>query len=290
MSTREAKTNTIIKNIFNEFVYGGHLLSLSDASVVLALTILLKKPISWPLLLITYLIPQVVYSFDHIKELKDDKETNPERAGYLEKTKTIYPLLAAVYLIILVLTAVVYSNIGTILLVIFIGVSGVLYPKSLTKKIVGFKNYYVGIISAIALSFLPFFYYNLSLNSLFVSLAVFAFLRLFLNTVYFDFKDYESDKKQGLKTLVVTLGKDKTVMLLSIINIISVLVIVASVLLFGLPSYALGLVLVAPYSFVYLFLANKLNEFQLRKISYLMVDGEYILWPLLILMFGSINK
>lgn len=290
MWVKKLKNNKIISSIFSEFVYGGHLLSLSDASIVLAITILFDKPISLPLLVITYLMPQIVYLFDHIKELKDDKETNPERVSHMEKMKKAYPVLLVIYLVLLFSLLLVYANVNTLILVIVIGLGGIYYPKNLTKKIVGFKNYYVGVLSAFALCFLPFFYYGLTLNSLFILFSLFAFSRLFLNTIYFDIKDQKSDKDKGLKTIVVTMGLDKTIVLLSVINVLSSVIIVGLILFYDAPVYIVGMLFVTAYSFIYLLLTKKLKGYQLRRISYLMVDGEYLLWPILLIISKDIYK
>lgn len=282
------KINTTLKSIWGEFIYGGHLLSLSDASIVFAIMILFDKPVSLPLLVIAYLIPQVIYSLDHIKEFQGDKETNPERVEHLEKNIVTYRFMAVIYLVLMFSLLVIYSNVNTMVLVIAVGVGGILYPKNLTKKIIGFKNYYVGLLSAFGLCFLPFFHYGLNFDSLFLAVVLFALSRLFLNTVFFDLKDYEADKKNGLKTIVVALGLNKTIIFLSAVNLLSAVIIIKSVYFSIIPSYALGLLFVVIYSFVYLFLAKKLSAPQLRAISYLMVDGEYLFWPILILIFKEI--
>ncbi len=288
VAKKQSNFSRILTGIWDEFVYGGHLLSVSDASMVLAIIIILDKPVSWQLVSIAYLIPQTVYSLNHMKELKVDKRTNPERVLYLERTIRIYPFVVTLYIVLLVGFLLYLSNLSVIILVLFIGLAGILYPKEITKKIVGFKNYYVGLFSAAAACLLPCIFYRLTNSSMYMYLCLFIFLRLFLNTIYFDIKDYDSDKERGLKTIAVYLGIKKTVLLLSIINIVSGLVIIGLVLMKMTSYFTLGLAFVSLYSFIYLRITDKLNGPKLRQISYLMVDGEYIFWPIFLLIFKVI--
>mgnify|MGYP001562821980 CR=1 FL=1 len=68
----------ILKTIWKEFVYGGHLLSLGAASIVFTSAILLEIKITWDCLLVVYLGAQIIYLYNRYKEFKKDSLTNPE--------------------------------------------------------------------------------------------------------------------------------------------------------------------------------------------------------------------
>ena len=76
----------------NEFIYGAHYLSLGYPALFLSLIILLDLPINYIVLIVTYLIPLIIYSFNYQKELDKDVITNPEKVKYLKKRK-IFPYL-----------------------------------------------------------------------------------------------------------------------------------------------------------------------------------------------------
>lgn len=54
----------ILKFIWNEFIYGGHLPSLGAAAIVLFSGILLNIKITWDCLLITYFIFYLIYLYN----------------------------------------------------------------------------------------------------------------------------------------------------------------------------------------------------------------------------------
>lgn len=272
----------IIKICWDEFVYGGHLLSLGASAIVLSATVMLDQRISIPLLVICYLIAQIVYTFNHYKELKGDIETNPERATHLEKLKGILPFIIIFYISLLIFLLVVFSNIQTILFVFFLAILGLLYPKNLTKKIIGFKNLYVSFFWALASASLPYFFFSINLSSFFYLFFLFVLMRWLLNTIYFDLKDIDGDEKDNLKTIPVVIGVNKTLRLLFVCNLFSGVFVLYAIYTGVFKIASAGLLATIIYSAFYLYKTKKLNSEEIRKVSYIMVDGEYLLWPLLL--------
>jgi 4-hydroxybenzoate polyprenyltransferase len=160
-------------------------------------------------------------------------------------------------------------------------VFGIYYPKNLTSKIIGFKNLYVSLFWALSIVFLAL-YTNSKFEPTLLILFIFVFLRFIVSTVFFDLKDIESDKKEGLKTIPTVFGLRETTRLLNIVNLVSVLLLVGAILFRILPVYSASLVLFFFYDLYYVTWGAKKEKGVLRFISYVVVDGEYIFWPIII--------
>lgn len=277
--------NKILKRFWNEFIYGGHLLSLGASGIIYTIMLIFNLKASIALLLIMYLMPQIIYSFDHLKGVEKDAKTNPERTKYFQAQKNKNIALIIFYIIALLGVLIYLKNWEIALFVFSINIFGMLYPiffKNFTKKIPAFKNIFVAFVWAFTPIILIFLYYNFFSLGLLL-LFIFIFLRWIINTSFFDIKDMGSDKDIFIKTLPVILGKNKTINFLHIINILSIAPIVIGIWLNILPSFSLGLLTFYFYSFYYLEQAKK-DRINISFLSYILADGEYILWPIIILL------
>jgi len=78
-------------------------------------------------LLIAYLVPLVVYSYNYYEELEKDMATNPERAGHLSKKIKLYPVLFGVYMSLLLLLLLLYANYVFTIFILILLSCGILY-------------------------------------------------------------------------------------------------------------------------------------------------------------------
>lgn len=278
-----------IKKIFafakNEFIYGGHLLSLGAASIVFTSAVLLDTRITWDFLLVAYLIFYVIYAYNKLRELGIDLITNPKRTEHIEKyTKySLVGLLIAVVVTVFILAR--YGNFFSMLFGITILVGGVLYTecfKKFTKNIVGFKSFYVSFIWAALVPFLAL-YYNLQFSISLFLMFLFVFLRLMVNTIFFDIKDIESDNSRHLKTVPIIMGEKGVLNFLQILNLLSFVPLVVGVHYKIIPEISLVLLIFSLYSFFYLYLVRS-QKTNIQELSYSVVDGEYILWSLVLIL------
>lgn len=278
-----------LKKIFDGFVYGGHLLSLGSSGIVLSGAMIMGIKIDFGILAIPYLLSQIVYNVDHYKDKKKDFEANPERSNYLAGKRIKYMLIF--YAVALVLVLMLMANIQTILMILAVMLFGAFYPKQLTRKITGFKSLYVSFFWAMSLVYLML-YSNTSFNWAFCIFVIYVFMRFIISTVFFDFKDIAPDSKDGLKTVPVVLGYDGAVHFINSVNFISTVIIVAAAIFEIIPVYAFSFLILFFYDWYYINFSSNKSEKQLRFISYVMVDGEYILWPLIMLVakvvFGAL--
>lgn len=285
------KVTKILNLIWNEFLYGGHLMALGAASIILVSAVLLNVEISWDILLIVYLLFQSFYIYNRFKEIKIDELTNPERTKYLKKVAYVKtaPIILVVVIVLLLASLIYFSYWKTIIFALFLLVAGLLYTdifKKLTKKIPLFKDFYVASFFPALVIFLMI-YYSYSFDDLVLSilmLAIFFFLKGFTLQFFLDLKDKESDERMQLKTLPVILGEKKTFYLLMVFSIFTAIPIIISLYFGILPFYSIMLFLTIPFNFYCFNLAKQKDYF-----SYVLASGELILWSILILIGKGIS-
>lgn len=283
-------SNKFIKFVYEEFIYGGHLLSFSAIGVILISVLVLNIKISWEFLTIAYLGAQSFYLFNLYKEFNEDFLTNPERTKHVEKYLKYIPYIIFILLII-ILTIGYFKKIqiqilGFIFLVIIGGLIYTKYLKRFTQKIPAFKNFFASIIGAL-LVLLPVIYYSHPIDLSVYLLMFFLFLKWFVTTSFLDVKDIAEDKKYGLLTLPIILTKNKLFNLLTLITILSLLPISIGVYFNLFPKFSLLFILTLPYTLYYLIkLKSKITNDVF--LNYIFVDGEYIAWPIFIFLIKLI--
>lgn len=279
------KIREIFISILRECVYGGHFLSFGALSVILSWALLFNIKITWDSLLVVYLGAQIIYLYNRYKEFDTDFLTNPERTAYFKKYIKHIPSLLMLYSAIIVIILLYYQKVLASLfafLLIFLGVLYSIFFKKLTKKIVSFKVFFVALIWALLIVFMAF-YYSTPLNISLLVIFIFVYLRFFIHESFSDIKDIEGDKKEKLLTLPIVFGKEKIIRILSIVNILSMIPIVAGIYLHFLPVCSLMLLFTVPYTIYYLRKANKLDYNQ-NFLYNVLGDGEFVLWSFFIFL------
>ncbi|OPY21084.1 MAG: prenyltransferase [Methanobacterium sp. PtaU1.Bin097] len=282
-----SKSPEIIVKLKDEILYGGYFAALSGPAFIITSSILTGTSISLPLLIIAYIIPLMVYSYDHYRDMDKDKDSNLERATYFHKKSRIFPYLMGSYVIILSLLLVFFSNLTMISFILILIMGGVLYSvglKNFTQKIPAFKNIYTTLTWSLAGTFSIVFYHSLQLNLIYILIFLFVFLKFLPNTIFFDLKDIKSDRKEGLKTVPVILGKKGTLKLLHILNILAFIPLFVGIYLGIIPLFAAIMVLFYFYSVYYLNKASKLEDEKLRMVSYTLADAEFMIWPIVLVL------
>jgi len=274
----------IVNSIWNEFVYGGHLLSFGAVSIVYTASILLDIRITWDFLLVVYLGTESVYLYNRFKEYKVDFLTNPERTEHIKKYVKYIPFIIFLMTFSAIVIVVYFNKISALifgLLLLIIGLLYSLFFKKITEKIIAFKSFFISLMWSLLVLFLAI-YYSAPINLALFLFSVFVFLRFFVSVSFFDIKDIKTDKQEGLKTLAVVLKQSTLWQFLSIIAILAVLPLIIGVYLRILPISSLMLFLTIPYTFFYFKqLENKnISPYFLYNV---IVDGEFIFWLFFVL-------
>jgi len=280
------RAGKIFKKIGDEFVYGGHLLSVGASSIILTIIEIFNLKINWILLVIGYLMSQIVYSFDHLQGAQKDIFSNPQRTNHIIKNIKKQKIILIVYFLLLFIFLFFISNIKIFIIVTCITVLGLFYSiclKKLTQKLPGFKNFFVALVWALSPVLIIDVFYHLGLVFIapFLLIFLFIFLRWLLNTTFFDIKDIATDQKENLKTLPVVWGEKKLLTFLQLLNFFSFLPLIVGIIWGVLPAFCLGLLIFYFYSLYYLFKTKRAKTY-LHLISYVMVDGEYLFWPFIV--------
>lgn len=154
-----------------------------------------------------------------------------------------------------------------------------IFPKkfgfSRMKEIPVFKSLIVAVSWAVPPAFLPV--YIASMNPCFQTyiITLFFFILVFTSTVVFDIRDMEGDAVSGVRTIPVIIGKEKTVLLLSMLNAGIGIVVISSVMSIFSSNQILFLVLSIIY--VQLYLIYSLYQNMAKIIYELLIDGKFII-------------
>ncbi|MGB8233338.1 MAG: UbiA family prenyltransferase [Methanobacterium sp.] len=277
-------------NILNEVIHGGYLTALGAPALVLTTSIITNSDINIPLLIISYLIPLIVYSYDYMSDLDKDVESNSARYNHLQKKKKYYPFILVFYCILLVSLLVIFSNYKLILFIILITLGGFLYAtvlKGLTKRIPIFKNIYTVLTWSLGGTLFVPLQFSLTLSLPFIIVFLFINMKGLINAIFFDLKDSITDSKEGLKTLPVILGNKNAIKLLHVLNFAAFIPLIIAVILKIIPVLTLSLIIFFFYSFYYLNKAQKSIDDNIWVKLGSIADFEFIFWPF-ILVFSII--
>lgn len=281
------KMINIFRQFYNEFIYGAHLTALIGPSIIIIPIVFLDLPVNTIALLIAYLIPLIVYSYDYQKEIDKDAQTNSEKSKYLYKRKRVFPLIFSIYLFLTIILITTIFDINFFIFLLIVLTGGILYTtifKRLSKNIPAFKNIYTTAIWAYFGTFFVIFLYKIFPNSLLLVLFIFTYLKILINNVFFDIKDISADKNEGLKTLPIILGKANTIYLLSALNVIALLILLCSVYFEVVPFFGISLSLFFFYTQYYLIKGLTVENKMLLNYTYIISEAEFGLWPIVLII------
>lgn len=285
------KIEKVLKFIWREFIYGGHFQCLGSASIAYISAFLLKIKITFELLLLVYLIFYPIYINDRFWGIKTktDELTNLERSKHFKGYFQLMPKISLFSILLLMGLLFYFGNFDFILFSLLLLFFGLLYPlyfKNLTRKIIGFKNFYVSSFFAVmALSPLIYYSYNLNFSSLIplALLMVFIYLKTLWMQILLDIKDIETDKLKNLLTFPIIIGREKIFIFLKYFSVFAaILILIPAIFLLNVfPLSFLLLFLIVPFNFYCLRLTKNQQYF-----GYILASGEFLFWLILIL-FGK---
>lgn len=278
-----------LASVYRELVYGGHLLALGTASIAASSAAILGKAPSWDLLLMGYLFSFGAYTVNRWSDFDEDMISHPARTSYLAPRRRVLPAIAiACFGVGYVLSS--FRNLFFLLALLLPLALAIAYSISSPKmgKVLGVSRLKEGfIVKNVAISFswslIPVLVglYYLQFPLALFALSPFIFMRLMINTVFFDVRDVEADRKYGIKTLPALLGPAKSWMLMDAIDLASGLYVVTLALSGLIPPFAGILAIFTPYSFAYRYYSRRSSR-HVDTLRDLAADGEYIMWGLVV--------
>jgi 4-hydroxybenzoate polyprenyltransferase len=270
--------------VYRELVFGGHLLALGTASMAATVTFVLGRIPSWDLLLMAYLFSLGAYTINRLSDFEEDRISHPGRTSYLEgRRRYMAGISAACFLLgySLALTRNIVFF-AALLLPLLLAVTYSFGSERL-KGIIGMSRLKEGLlVKNIAISFgwslVPVLVglYYLELPFAVLALTPFIFLRLMVNTIFFDQRDVEGDKTFGVATLPVRIGMAGSSRIMDVLDLASGAYIIGVAIAGVVPVFAATLAVFTIYSLAY----RRYAETGRHKDSTrdLAADGEYILW------------
>jgi 4-hydroxybenzoate polyprenyltransferase len=276
-----AKNSSLLTILYREIVYGGHLLALGTSSMSASASLIMGLKPTLDLLIMAYLFSFSAYSINRLSDVDADILSHPDRTFYIKERIKLYRIAVPLFLFIGYFLAFMRSLLFFIsLLLPFIFSILYSYGTSVyTQKGKRLKNMLLvkNITISLGWSLIPFlvsiYYSVLMYQALFFSL--FIFLRMIVNTVYFDIRDVQADTEFNVRTIPSVYGISKAIQVISIFDIASAIYIFLSVFFRLLPLGVYAFLLFPAYSFIYRAFGNRLGRDVSRD---LIADGEYILW------------
>ncbi len=272
--------------LYKELVYGGHLLALGTSSMAATVSFVLGRVPTWDLLLMAYLFSLGGYSINRFSDFEEDAVSHPDRTAYLKGRVGSLKAISAACFALGYLLALLRN-------LIFFG--ALLAPLALAlaysvgsgrmKGALGFsrlkeatlvKNLTVSLGWSLVPVLVGLYYLQLPLAIL--ALSPFIFLRIMVNTIFFDQRDAAADAAFGVRTLPVRMGMAASSRVMDVLDLASGVYLIGVVAWGLVPLFAGALVIFVPYSFAYR-LYSRAGKHKDSARDFV-ADGEYILWGL----------
>jgi 4-hydroxybenzoate polyprenyltransferase len=259
------------------------LLALSAASMALFFSILFFRVLSLSCFLVVFLLTYAVYGMDRLVNLEEDRLSNPERTRLLERNRRVFA------------TSLVLSFFGSFLLAAASGWVAVLIPVApiavmfysgtLSQKLLGtprpnLKQYFIikNVCIASGWAFLLLVtsvYLGRAMETGLWLFLVPLLMKLFVMSVVYDFKDINSDRRTGVRTLPVVMGEDSSKLVLHILNSLATVLILLLIYLGLLPL--LGIIFVPAFIYQF-FVINLVRKDAPGWVYFIICDLEQFFW------------
>jgi 4-hydroxybenzoate polyprenyltransferase len=173
------------------------------------------------LFLAGFLLIFAVYNINKLTDLNEDAINLPERARFIEKYKhhmIFLIVLASLGALSLSLLRTPYAM-GIALVPFCIGLMySVTIANFRLKDVIGLKNAAIAVSFAVCAAFFPLAIHSCD-SVLVVLIFCFVFLKIFINTIVLDVRDIEGDSKNGVHTIPVRIGAERTRVMLLLLNV-----------------------------------------------------------------------
>lgn len=254
MSTRRAGLASAVTSALLLLVHSNLLISLSATAVAVSTIILADLPLEPVPLFIVFAVTLFVYSFNRLTDLAEDAQNVPNRTAFVERYGKV--LLAVGVMLYLLATGIaLVTGVPAVPAMVAPLAVAVLYSVVGVKRILLVKNLLVGLSwGAIPLGVGVYYGQLFTVDILFP----FAFITaaLTIAAVVFDIKDIEGDSAEGIATVPLVVGVERTKRLAAAGCVVLGLVVATFVAVGTLHRQYLLLVPFTGYMTVYSLLAR----------------------------------
>jgi 4-hydroxybenzoate polyprenyltransferase len=188
---------------------------------ILYLSFLLQNIVSSALLLIaTFFLAMSVYNLNKVSDLEEDVINQPERARFIKKNRD-YIVFACLESVNIAVVLAFFANPAAIIVILFPFYVGVFYSMGVRrlrlKNFLVLKNIMIAMAVTVGAVLLPLAV-HVNFPLILLLIAYWIFLKVFIDSVVLDVRDIEGDRKAGVRTIPVSLGRNKTRNLLLFLN------------------------------------------------------------------------
>jgi 4-hydroxybenzoate polyprenyltransferase len=285
-----SKSEIDLQVMVEYLVYSSVYLSFAAGAMVFISSILHQVTFSIIILALGMLITYSIYNLNRKTDESEDAINHAHRYAFTKKyEKILYLSGLGAYLLALVLSG--FYGISVILVSSIPLFTGLIYsmpilPKAFRcrrlKEIPVLKSLLVAIAWALPPALLPVYISGASPGLVTLSVILFFFSLVFINTVLFDIRDLEGDRAAGVRTIPVLLGISRTKTLLTLVNIIFGISVLSLLLLSHIsPVYICLIVIGMIYAQAYILLYQNVSTGNLR--CDIIADGQFIVLGLLMI-------
>ena len=261
------------------------MLALGTASAAAASAILMGEVVTPVLLVMAYLFSYGAYMMNRSAEIDQDLTSHPERTALMSGRRRYLPLISAGCFLVGYVLAITVNLVffGALLVPLLLSVAysvgskrlvGVIGVSKLKDKLL-VKNLVVSFGWSLIPLLVGLYYLKFVVPLGVVSLLI--FLRGMASTLFFDIRDVEGDRGQGIRTVPVVYGAGTTFSLVTILNLVSVAYLAGAAALSLLPPFALVLAVLPVYSLAYSYFARRPGA-DMGFICDNIADAEDLLW------------
>jgi 4-hydroxybenzoate polyprenyltransferase len=254
MSTERVGLVSTITSVLLLLVHSNLLISLSATAVAVSTMILADLSLEPVPLFIVFAATLFVYSFNRLTDLAEDAQNVPDRVAFVERYGKLLLAIGGVLYLLATAIALVTGIPAVPAMVAPLAVA-VLYSVVGVKRILLVKNLLVGLSwGAIPLGVGVYYGHLFTLDILFT----FAFITaaLTIAAVVFDIKDIEGDSAEGIATVPLVVGVERTKRLAAAGSVALGVIVVALVAVGALHRQYLLLVPFVGYMTAYSLLAR----------------------------------
>lgn len=239
--------------------------------MAIATMMLVDVPVSVTPIFIVFSIFFFIYTLNRFTDREEDEVNVPRRAAFFDRYgKVLLPLSVILYGGGILIAYI--QNTMTVVFTLLPAVAAVIYSVGRAKRILLGKNIIVGL----GWGHIPLIVgaYNSTIGTPVIALFLYFTVVWIVNTVIFDVKDIEGDKKEGISTIPNTFGLRFTKLFTHAVNALLAVAVVSVVLTGVLATSFLALVGLNLYIAVYIHITE---EGYGEWFYGIMVDGEGIL-------------
>ena len=275
-----------IEKIFNWLVMADIYASLIAAGIVPITIAVLGLPLDVLSMLMVFFPALFVYTLNRQSDQDIDALNVPARTKFVVQNGWIVLVFATGGFFSL-LTYAFMTNFQVFLLFAIVFILGLFYSFPILyplRNILGFERFKdrLGVKNALISAMyggavlVPVVNAHAAITHVVLLLFFFIFIRLFIISVLFDFRDVKGDAIKNINTIPIVFGKEKTFLFLHALNILT-LVIFAIIAFYHVVSALFGAMVLITFLFsLYYLLESEKENADLHHLCGVMIEADFL--------------